>query len=175
AWKKIQTYLTATYAPRERAAVGLGSIKNGQEDYATLVRRYTTTNLSATEIHKIGEQELTRIEAAMLEIARGTGFQGTLAEFDAKLAADPAMHFTSKEEMLVYCRNAAKIIEPNLPNQFKHIPLLLYGVRPLPPDREASTPTNAQAPSPDGSTPGWFNLNTYEPAKQMRSNKEALV
>jgi uncharacterized protein (DUF885 family) len=175
AWKKVQAYLSTTYAAHERPHVGLGTIPGGQEKYATLVRRYTTTNLSAAEIHKIGEQELVRIEAAMLEIARNTGFAGTLSEFDAKLAADPAQHFTSKEEMLVYCRNAAKIIEPNLPVLFKHIPLLLYGVRPLPPDREASTPTNAQAPSPDGSTPGWFNLNTYEPAKQMRSNKESLV
>ena len=77
--------------------------------------------------------------------------------------------------MLIYCRNVAKIIEPELPHEFKHIPLLLYGVRAIPEDREAATPTHAQAPSPDGSTPGWFNLNTYQPEKQFKSDKQALV
>ena len=175
AWQKIQQYLNTTYLPRARATAGLGGVPGGQEDYALLVRRFTTTNMTPAEVHAVGEKELARIEAAMLAIARETGFQGTLAEFDAKLAADPAQHFASKEDMLVYCRNIAKIIEPNLPNQFKHIPLLLYGVRAIPPDREASTPSNAQAPPPDGSAPGWFNLNTYLPEKQARSNKQALV
>ena len=174
-WKKLQGYLNTTYMPHARATDGIGGLPQGQEDYAILVRRFTTTNTTPAEIHAIGERELARIEAQMLDIAHGTGFNGTLKEFDAKLEADPAQHFASKDEMLVYCRNIAKIIEPNLPNLFKHIPLLLYGVRPIPADREASTPTNAQAPSPDGSTPGWFNLNTYEPAKQARSNKESLV
>jgi uncharacterized protein (DUF885 family) len=53
--------------------------------------------------------------------------------------------------------------------------MLLYGVRPIPPDREAATATNAQAPSPDFTTPGWFNLNTYEPEKQVKYDKQSLV
>ena len=77
--------------------------------------------------------------------------------------------------MLVYCRNIAKIIEPKLPNQFHHLPMLLYGVRPIPADREAATATNAQPPSPDFTTPGWFNLNTYQPEKQVKFDKESLV
>jgi uncharacterized protein (DUF885 family) len=53
--------------------------------------------------------------------------------------------------------------------------MLLYGVRPIPADREAATATNAQAPSPDFTTPGWFNLNTYQPEKQVKYDKESLV
>jgi prolyl oligopeptidase len=77
--------------------------------------------------------------------------------------------------MLAYCRNVAKMVEPQLPNQFKHIPELLYGIRPIPEDREQATATNAQAPSPDYSAPGWMNLNAYQPEKQVKYNKEALV
>ena len=50
--------------------------------------------------------------------------------------------------MLAYCRNIAKQIEPELPVLFKRIPVLLYGIRPIPEDREAATATNAQAPAP---------------------------
>ena len=175
AWQKLLEYMKTTYAPQARPAIGLSSLKGGKEYYAILVRRLTTTNATPEEIHKLGEAEVARLEAEMLAAARETGFTGTLEEFAKKLDATPDQHFHSKDEMLIYCRNAAKIIEPQLPNQFKHIPLLLYGVRAIPPDREQASASNAQAPAPDGSVPGWFNLNTYQPEKQFRYDKEALV
>jgi uncharacterized protein (DUF885 family) len=150
-------------------------LQGGKEYYAILVRRLTTTNATPEEIHKTGEAEVARIEAEMLAVARGTGFNGTLQEFEKKLDAMPEQHYQSKEDMLIYCRNIAKIIEPELPNQFKHIPILLYGVRAIPEDREQASASNAQAPSPDGSVPGWFNLNAYQPEKQVKYDKEALV
>jgi uncharacterized protein (DUF885 family) len=175
AWQKLLDYMKTTYAPKARPAIGLSSLKNGKEYYAILVRRLTTTTTSPEEIHRIGEAEVARLEAQMLAVARETGFTGTLQEFEKKLDSTPEQHFQSKDDMLIYCRNIAKIIEPELPNQFKHIPLLLYGVRAIPEDREQATASNAQSPAPDGSVPGWFNLNAYQPEKQVRYDKEALV
>jgi len=175
AWQRLLQYMKTTYAPQARPAIGLSSLKGGKEYYAILVRRLTTTNATPEEIHKTGEAEVARLEAEMLGAARETGFTGTLEEFAKKLDSTPEQHFHSKDEMLIYCRNVAKIIEPELPNQFMHIPLLLYGIRAIPADREQASASNAQAPAPDGSVPGWFNLNTYQPEKQFRFDKEALV
>jgi uncharacterized protein (DUF885 family) len=175
AWHKLLDYIQGPYGKAARASVGLSSLPGGRDAYAVLVRRYTTTRMTPEEIHKIGENEVRRIESEMQGVVRETGFTGTLEEFEHKLEISPEQHFSSKDEMLIYCRNVAKIIEPELPHQFKHIPLLLYGVRAIPEDREAATPTHAQPPSPDGSTPGWFNLNTYQPEKQSRADKQALV
>ena len=175
AWQKLLDFMKTTYAPKARPAVSLGSLKGGKEYYAMLVRRLTTTNATPEEIHRTGEAEVARLEAEMLAAARETGFTGTLEEFEKKLDAMPEQHFRSKEEMLIYCRNVAKIIEPELPNQFRHIPLLLYGIRAIPEDREQASASNAQAPAPDGSVPGWFNLNAYQPEKQVKYDKESLV
>jgi len=175
AWRKLLDYMQTTYLAHVRPSVGISSIANGKEDYAILIRRLTTTNATPEEIHKIGLAEVDRIEAEMLAIARQTGFQGSVSELEVKLANDPAQRFHSKDEMLAYCRNAAKIIEPELPNQFKHIPLLLYGIRAIPEDREQATASNAQPPAPDGSAPGWFNLRAYQPEKQVKYDKESLV
>ncbi|HWZ99032.1 MAG TPA: DUF885 domain-containing protein [Candidatus Dormibacteraeota bacterium] len=175
AWRKLQNYMTNTYAPKARKTDGIGGAPGGKEAYAILVRRLTTTNATPEEIHKTGEAEVQRLEAEMLATARETGFAGTLQEFEKKLDAMPEQHFRSKDDMLIYCRNAAKIIEPELPNLFRRIPLMLYGIRAIPPDREAATASNAQAPAPDGSVPGWFNLNAYEPEKQVRYDKQSLV
>ena len=174
-WQKLLDYMKNTYAAKARPEVGLGSLKDGKEYYTILVRRLTTTNATPDEIHRTGEAEVARLEAEMLAAVRETGFHGTLQEFEKKLDDLPEQHFKSKDDMLIYCRNVAKLIEPELPNQFKHIPLLLYGVRAIPADREQATASNAQSPSPDGSVPGWFNLNTYEPEKQVKYDKEALV
>ena len=175
AWRKYLDYMQTTYAGHVRPNIGIGNLKNGKEDYAILIRRLTTTNTTPEEIHKIGEAEVARIEGEMLAIARQTGFSGTVSELEVKLANDPEQRFHSKDEMLAYCRNAAKLIEPELPHQFKHIPWMLYGIRPIPEDREQATASNAQAPAPDGSAPGWFNLRAYQPEKQVRYDKESLV
>ncbi len=175
AWRKLLDYMQTNYSGHVRPGIGISSLKNGKEDYAILIRRLTTTNATPEEIHKTGLAEVGRIEAEMLAIARQTGFQGSVSELEVKLANDPEQRFHSKDEMLMYCRNAAKIIEPQLPNQFKHIPLLLYGIRAIPEDREQATASNAQPPAPDGSAPGWFNLRAYQPEKQVKYDKEALV
>jgi uncharacterized protein (DUF885 family) len=175
AWRKYLEYMQTTYAAHVRPNIGVESLKNGKEDYAILIRRLTTTSMTPEEIHKIGLAEVDRIEDEMLAIAKQTGFNGSVSELEVKLANDPEQRFHSKAEMLVYCRNAAKVIEPELPNQFKHIPFMLYGIRAIPKDREQATASNAQAPAPDGSAPGWFNLRAYQPEKQVRYDKESLV
>lgn len=175
AWRKALEYMQTTYAPKVRAGVGISTMPGGAEAYRVLIQRLTTTDASPEEIHKIGLAEVDRIEAEMLAIARQTGFQGSVSELQVKLENDPAQKFHSKDEMLTYCRNAAMVIEPELPNQFKHIPMLLFGIRAIPEDREQATASNAQAPAPDGSAPGWFNLRAYEPEKQVKYDKESLV
>jgi uncharacterized protein (DUF885 family) len=175
AWRKALEYMKTTYAPKVRGGIGISTMPGGADAYRVLIRRLTTTNTAPEEIHKIGLAEVDRIEAEMLAIARETGFQGSVSELEIKLANDPEQKFHSKDEMLMYCRNAAKIIEPELPNQFRHIPMLLYGIRPIPEDREQATASNAQAPMPDGSAPGWFNLRAYQPEKQVKYDKESLV
>lgn len=175
AWRKALDYMQNTYAPKVRSGVGISTMPGGAEAYRVLIRRLTTTDTSPEEIHKTGLAEVDRIEAEMLAIARQTGFQGSVSELEVKLENDPNQKFHSQDEMLEYCRNAAMIVEPELPNQFKHIPMLLFGIRAIPPDREKTNASNAQAPAPDGSAPGWFNLRTYEPEKQVKYDKESLV
>ncbi len=175
AWRKYRDYLAGPYGAKARPDVGLSSIRDGGSDYSILVRLYTTTSNTPEEIHKLGLAEVDRIEAEMRGVLRQAGFNGSVPDYERQLETAPDQHFHSKEEMLIYCRNIAKIVEPRLPDLFQHFPGLLYGVRPIPEEREAATATNAEAPSPDYSTPGWMNLNTYQPEKQVKYNKEALV
>ena len=137
AWRKYQDYLKSKYAPKARPSDSVSSMTGGREAYAILVRRFTTTNMTPQAIHKLGEEELARLETEMRTLLKQSGFTGSIVEFEKHIAASPAQHFQTKDEMLAYCRNIAKIIEPELPNLFRKIPILLSGIRPIPPDREA--------------------------------------
>jgi len=175
AWRKLHDYMVASYLPHVRSADSISSMPGGRAAYTILIHRLTTTTLPAAEIHKLGLDEVARIETAMAAIMKEAGFSGSIADFQKHMDEDPAQHFKTKDEMLANSRNIAMIILPELPNQFRHIPGLLFGVRPIPPDREAASATNAQGASADLSQPGWFNLNTYLPEKQVRYDQESLV
>jgi len=62
-----------------------------------------------------------------------------------------------------------------LPRLFRRLPRIPVGIRPITPDREAVTASNYNRGTPDGSRPGWFNLNTYNPTQQVKYRIEALV
>ncbi len=175
AWKNFQSYLEINYLPKTRATDGIGGIPGGSDVYRTLVRSYTTTDLTPEKIHETGLAEVKRIEAEMRGVVASTGFMGSLADYEQKIRSAPEEHFRDQDEMLVFSRNVAKIVEPELPKLFAHIPLLLYGVRAIPPDQERDMPTHMEPEAPDGSVPGWFDLNTYKPQEQVRYDKEALV
>ena len=175
AWKKYRDFIAGPYAAKARPGIGISSVPHGAEIYRFQIQSLTTTDMTPEEIHKLGEQELSRIEGEMLAIARKTGFEGTLAEFEAKLKADPAQHYRNQEDMLVDARNTVMIVEPQLTRLFENIPWLLFGVRPIPPDNEASMATHAEPPPLDRSRPGWFDLNTYRPTEQTRYDKESLA
>lgn len=175
AWRKLLGYMTATYAHKVRAATGVNTVPGGDRIYAYQVRIMTTTRMTPQEIHELGLKEVARIEAAMQAIARETGFSGSAAEFEAKLAGDPAQHFHSKEEMLEYCRNIVVLVEPELPRLFKLLPRTPLGVRAIPQDREASTASHYTHGTPDVTRAGYFNLQAYEPEKQVKYDKTALV
>jgi uncharacterized protein (DUF885 family) len=177
-WKKLEAFLRDTYlkvAISARSQPGLASMPYGDRFYAGLIRNYTTTRRAATEIHQLGLQEVARIESEMLRVARDAGFTGSVAEFEQRLANDPAMRFSTQDEMLQTARSILARVEPQMPRLFKRTPRMMVGVRPIPPDREASAASSYTAGTADGTRPAWFNMNTYKPAEQLNYRVEALV
>jgi prolyl oligopeptidase len=77
--------------------------------------------------------------------------------------------------MLAYASDVLKAVQPTLPKLFLHEPRVPVGVRPIPPDREASQASNYVAGTADGSRQAWFNMNTYRPRDQVKYTVEALV
>lgn len=175
AWRRLRDFLADHYAPNARAAPAVTVLPDGEEIYRHFIRYHTTLPLTAAEIHEIGKREVQRIDRAMEAIVSEAGFEGTVAEYEQHLMSAPEYLFADKESMLAYHRDLALRVAPGLPKLFNRLPRHPFGIRAIPADREAVSASNYNAPSADGTRPGWFNLKAYMPERQSRFDKPALV
>jgi uncharacterized protein (DUF885 family) len=164
AYRKLQAYFNGEYLPKTRASIAVTDLPDGKAYYDFLARYYTTTDLSAEEIHAIGLKEVARIRAAMEKVKAETGFSGSLGEFFTYLRSDPKFFHETPDALLTAYRAIAKRIDPELVKVFKTIPRLPYGVRPIPDNIAPDTTTAYYQPgASDGTRPGYYYVNLYKP------------
>jgi uncharacterized protein (DUF885 family) len=174
-FQKLKTYFTGEYLPAAFEQVGIWQLPQGQEMYAYLARRHTTTNMTPQEIHEKGLSEVKRIRAEMQAIMDKVGFKGTLQEFFVKLRTDPQFYYKTPEELFEAYRSLAKRIDPNLVKVFKTLPRMPYGVTPIPANIAPDTTTAYyNSPAADGSRAGLYYVNLYKPETRPKWEMMAL-
>jgi uncharacterized protein (DUF885 family) len=175
AYVAFASFLEGEYAGRSRAAPGVSSIPGGAADYAHRVRKHTTTTLSPERIHAIGEEELSKNEREMLEIARAEGWTGDLRSFLDSVGADPRFRLPSREALLDRYRSICARMDARLPEAFRRLPKRGYEVRALEEWREKDAPGAYYDPPDIGGTRlGIFYANTRDPKSWPTFDMEAL-
>ena len=94
AYRKFYGFFEREYFPACLKGIGAHQLPRGQDFYAYLARKHTTTKLTPKEIHEIGLSEVKRIRAEMERIKQKVGFEGSLAEFFQHLRTAPQFHYT---------------------------------------------------------------------------------
>jgi uncharacterized protein (DUF885 family) len=175
-FRRLQQFFTEEYYPRTRETVGVSALPNGQAWYAHLVKLFTTTDLTADQIHNLGLSEVKRIRAEMERVKVATGFTGTLEEFFTFLRTDPKFYFTDREALLREYRDIAKRVDPELTKLFGTLPRNPYGVVAVPAYSERTQTTAYYNPgSVEAGRPGLFYANTYNLAARPKWEMEALT
>lgn len=164
AYRTLQTFFNNEYLPKTRDSIAAADLPNGKAYYDYLAGYYTTTDLTADQIHALGLKEVARIRAAMEKIKAEVGFKGSLPEFFTFLRTDPRFFEKTPEALLTHYRDISKRIDPELVKAFRIIPRQPYGVRPIP-DNIAPDTTTAyyQAGASDGSRAGFYYVNLFKP------------
>ena len=165
ALQRLRTFVADEYLPAAAPDGALSRYPDGTQVYATLLRLQTTTDLSAAQVHAIGLRELTRLRGEMDAVRREVNFDGDFSQFVKHLNTDPKFFHTSPETLLAGYREIAKRIDPELPRLFAQLPRAPYGVRAMPAHMSPDRAEYYDAPTLDGTRPGWFNAN----AKAWRS------
>jgi uncharacterized protein (DUF885 family) len=164
AYRTLQTYFNTEYLPKTRESIAAADLPDGKAYYDYLAGYYTTTRLTADEIHAIGLKEVSRIRAQMEKIRQEVGFKGSMGDFFTFLRTDPRFFEKTPQSLLTHYRDVAKRIDPELVKVFRTIPRQPYGVRPIP-DTVAPDTTTAyyQPGAADSSRAGFYYVNLYKP------------
>ncbi len=175
AYLRLARFLEVSYIPAGRAKPGIDSIPEGQKYYQFLIRRITTTDLTADEIHRIGLEEVQKDEAAMLAIAQKLGFQD-LKSFRTSLKSNAKLHPASAAALLEAYRGYLKPMQAKLPELFGRLPKSPFEVVAVPAYAEkTSAPAYYQAGTPDGSRPGRLFIDTYNATERNLYGVESIA
>jgi uncharacterized protein (DUF885 family) len=171
AYRRVQAFMAEIH-PRTNDTAGITRLPGGMAAYQQALKTYTSTNLTAEEIHQIGLREVARIEGEMDRHLRSLGFaEGSIeqrmkqldASFQPKVAAgeDPRPEILRKYAVMVadaeQRSNALFNLKPRAPVE----------VRREPPLTEPSAAAHYSLPAPDGSRPGIFWVPMRGPAFDM--------
>ena len=164
AYKRLQDYFANDYLPACTDTVGISALPGGEAWYQNRIAWFTTTDLTADQVHQIGLDEVARIRGEMQKIIEQVGFKGSFAEFLHYLRTDPKFRYTDPQQLLTAYMAMAKRIDPLLPQYFGKLPRLTYGVRPIPAESAPDTTTAYYQPGAlDGRRAGYYYVNLYKP------------
>ncbi|HZJ44458.1 MAG TPA: DUF885 domain-containing protein [Pyrinomonadaceae bacterium] len=171
AYTNFLTFVRDEYAPKGRVDIGISALPQGTERYAAAIRRQTTTNMTADEIHQLGLREVARIESEETEVARQLGFSD-LKSFKAALKTNPAVHPRSRKQILDEYQTYTDQMWKKLPELFGRLPKAKLEILPVEAFREKTASTSYVQGTPDGSRPGHVFVNTYDFENQLTINNE---
>jgi uncharacterized protein (DUF885 family) len=159
---------------------GVWKLPDGAAYYDYLLKNYTTTDLTASQIHDIGLREVARIHEAMRGVMKQVGFQGDLSDFFDFMRTDEQFYYPDSEEgRAAWIGGAQKYIagmRAKLPELFVTLPKAEVVVQAVEPFREKSAgKAFYQRPSLDGTRPGIFYGNLYQMKEMPKYELEALV
>lgn len=159
---------------------GVGRFTDGEAYYNALLRNYTTTDLTADEVHELGLQEVARIHEEMRAIMKTVGFEGDLQGFFAFMRTDDRFYLPNTDEgraeYLALARSYIEKMETKLGELFNIKPRAVVEVRRVEPFRErAAGKAFYSQPDEEGTRPGYFYANLAEMQDMPTYQLEALV
>lgn len=159
---------------------GVWRFPNGAEYYQRLLKWFTTTDLTADEVHELGLQNVARIHGEMRAVQEQVGFEGSLQEFFIFVRENQDLRYPNTDEgradYLEDARDAISRMEERLPDYFGILPKAEMVVKRVEPFREQNAgKAFYQSPPPDGSRPGIYYANLYDMSAMPKTDLEALA
>ncbi len=167
---------------KERANSDHGAWKfpDGEAFFNNALKRTTTTDLTADQIHEIGLAEVARIQEEMDAIRKKVGFEGNLQAFFQFMKTSKQFYYTQDQKGKdAYLAEAVAIIDSmktRLDEIFITKPKADIKVKAVEPFREKSAgKAFYNRPAADGSRPGIYYANLYDMESMPTYQMEALA
>ena len=174
-YAKMANFFQEEYLPAGRETSGIGAYDNGAELYQKRIKKYTTTDMTAEEVHQLGLQEVARLRSEMEKVKQEIGFEGDLkAFFDYVRSKKELMPFTDPQQVIDNFNAIHKKMLPQLDQLFDLRPKTPFEVRRTEAFREASASAEYNQGSLDGTRPGVFYVPIPDVTKYNTYSDEDL-
>jgi uncharacterized protein (DUF885 family) len=163
AYAQALAFFRDEYVPKARTTLAAERLPDGKAYYQSKIVEYTTTGMTAQQIHEIGLSEMAKIRAEMQQTKEKAGFRGDLPAFLAFLRSDPQFYAKTPDELLKSAAWISKKFDGKADQYFGYLPRRRFAIVPVPPD-QAPYYTSARG------GPGVYLVNTYNlPARALYS------
>jgi uncharacterized protein (DUF885 family) len=171
----IHDFMAGEYMQAGRDTSGIDAIPGGKDFYQHQIKLYTTTNMTAEEIHALGLSEVARIRGEMETVKAEVGFEGDLrAFFDFVRENKELMPFDTPEQIIEYYNEIHERMQPQVEKLFDLTPKTPFEVRRVEPFREKSAAAHYNPGSLDGTRPGIFYTPIPDAARYNIYDSESL-
>jgi uncharacterized protein (DUF885 family) len=175
-WRKAIALLESQL-PKATDDAGLWRFAKGAEIYAHKLNQFTSTAMTAAEIHQLGLREVGRIEGEMDAILRKLGrTTGSVNQRIERLKADLSYPGTSegRARIMADIETTIRDAEKRAGALFDLRPKAMVIAQPYPEFRWASAAASYTAPPVDGSRPGIYQM-PLRPEYMTRFGLRTLV
>jgi uncharacterized protein (DUF885 family) len=155
---------------------GLAHVPGGEAVYRAAVAAHTTTDRDPAELHRLGLELVAGLEEEYRALGERVLGTADMTEVLRRLRDDPALRFSSAEEILGSGRAALARAVAALPEIVGRIPTAPCVVDEMSPyEAKDAVLGYYQPPAADGGRPGVHWLNTSAPDTRTRYEYEALA
>ncbi|WP_103071176.1 DUF885 domain-containing protein [Aquimarina sediminis] len=174
-YKSLHKFMSTEYMEAGRASSGISDIPGGNEFYQYQIKLYTTTTMTADEIHKLGLSEVARISAEMEKVKEQVGYNGDLESFfDHVRNKKELMPFTEPKQVIDNFNAIHDRMKPQIEKLFDVKPKTPFEVRRTEAFREKSASAEYNPGSLDGTRPGIFYTPIPDATKYNTYSDESL-
>lgn len=159
---------------------GAASLPDGVAFYGHALQYFTTTDLSASEVHALGLAEVSRLRAAMEAIKDQLKFDGTLAEFFDFVRSDARFYYANddagRQAYIEETRHYLELIERKLPEYFGVLPRANLEIRRVEAFREQDGASASYADgTADGTRPGVYYMHLSDMSANNRTDLQTTA
>ncbi len=157
AYQSLHDFMAGDYLKAGRTSTGIAETPEGEAYYKHQIKLYTTTEMTADEIHQLGLSEVARISSEMEKVKEQIGFKGDLkAFFNFVRTNKELMPYNEPQQIIDNFYAIYETMKPKLEVLFDKKPKTAFEVKQTEKFRENSASAEYNPGSLDGTRPGIF-------------------
>jgi uncharacterized protein (DUF885 family) len=172
---RYRDFLRRDYLPVARAGIGVGELPSGRRCYEGAVRGNTGLPLAPEAVHRLGLEQMAKIEAEMKVIARRSFGTDDFRRVLDRVRTERKYLYASRPDVLDTARTAVARAEAAMPRWFGIVPRARVTVEQCPPYRDVGEDARYNSASDDGQRPATIQLATVNAERRSRIAGESVA